>query len=350
MVIQTNKIDTTNWGEFRVRDLFQIHPTKAYKMTNKELLDNGRYPVVVNSSYNNGIGGTSSQIPTEYGNMITFSDTVDANTIFYQRKPFIGYAHVQGLYPIKKFKDAWSKYSLLFFVTIFRKKAIPLGFDYGNKFRRDIALDLTLKLPTINGEPNWNYMEQYMKTIEEKVEKALNELEIAKDLENKKIDVTTWGEFRVGDLFLQERGKEKAPKQNEDGNCPLIQETNINNGLDRYVKPTKIFNKNAISISINYAQNVFYQKDDFCASVNIAIIRNKNLNEYTGKFICSVLRAAHSKFNYTNKISKDIINNEIIKLPIDLNGNPNWTYMEQYMKTIENKTEKLMNDLKLLYN
>ena len=48
-----------------------------------------------------------------------------------------------------------------------------------------------------------------------------------------KIDTSNWKEFRIGDLFSQDRGKEKAPKQNEDGLYPLIQETNTNNGFDR---------------------------------------------------------------------------------------------------------------------
>ena len=153
-----------------------------------------------------------------------------------------------------------------------------------------------------------------------------------------KIDTSGWGMFKIGELFEQERGKEKSPKQNMDGECPLIQEINTNNGVDRNVEPTKIFKGNAITISINYAQNVFYQKNDFCASVNIAIIRNKHLDEYSGRFICSILHKLHQRFTYTDKISKEIINNEEIPLPIDNDGNPNWNYMNEYMRDIEART------------
>ena len=160
------------------------------------------------------------------------------------------------------------------------------------------------------------------------------------------IDTSTWKEFRVGDYFTQERGKEKAPKQNKDGDCPLIQETNSNNGFDRLVQPTVIFKGNAITISINYASNVFYQKDDFCASVNIAIIRNDNLNLYNGYFIASVLSSAHRKFDYQNKISKELIDDEIIKLPATLDGQPDWDYMESYMKAVMEESEKSLENLK----
>lgn len=338
------KIDTSGWKEFRVGDLFDIHPTKAYKCTNAELLDGGGTNVVVNSAYDNGIGGTSTFSPTENGNMITFSDTVDANTIFYQESPFVGYPHVQGLYPVGKYQNAWTQGSLQYFVTAFRERALAVGFDYGNKFRRDIAANLFVKLPsTPNGDPDWTYMESYMANLETKVAESLTLLQTAKDAEKKKVDTREWGEFRVGELFAQERGKEKAPKQNEPGDCPLIQETNNNNGFDRMVVPTKVIKGNSITVSINYAQNVFYQADDFCASVNIAVLKNNHLNRYNSQFVCSVLRNAHQKFDYTSKISKELLNKEMIMLPVDKTGQPDWVYMEEYMRKVEEKVKNVLN-------
>lgn len=169
-------LDTSMWKEFRVGDLFDIHPTKAYKLTNAQLLDDGEYPVVTNSAYNNGIGGYSTQKPTEKGNMITFSDTVNANTIFYQPNDFVGYPHVQGLYPLM-YKDMWNKYTYSFFASVFREVAIAKGFDYDNKFRRDVAVELIIKLPaTADEQPDWAYMKSYMKSIMEESEKSLENL------------------------------------------------------------------------------------------------------------------------------------------------------------------------------
>lgn len=176
--VEKKKVDTREWGEFRVGELFDIHPTKAYKCTNAELLDNGETHVVVNSAYNNGVGGLSTLKPTEQGNMITFSDTVDANTIFYQDKPFIGYPHVQGLYPIGIFRKNWTELSLKYFATVFRQKALSIGFDYGNKFRRDIAVKLYILLPVDKtGQPDWGYMEEYMRKVEEKAKNVLKYFE-----------------------------------------------------------------------------------------------------------------------------------------------------------------------------
>lgn len=171
------KNNIQQWQDFKVGKLFDIHPTKAYKLTNKDLFhENGSYPVVVNSSYNNGIGGYSNLPVTENGNKITFSDTTTAESIFYQTTDFIGYPHVQGLYPIE-YKENWSELSLLFFATVFRKSALTQNFDYVNKFTRDLAKALIVRLPVDSvGNPDFSYMEKYMGEIMKKQQLNLDAL------------------------------------------------------------------------------------------------------------------------------------------------------------------------------
>ena len=110
------KIRTNKWKNFLIKEMFNVCPTKAYKNVLKEdLNDNGNTPFVVNSAVNNGIGGYSTLPATEKGGMITFSDTTNGDTFFYQPRDFIGFSHVQGMYPIGR---SWGKYELLFLVSI----------------------------------------------------------------------------------------------------------------------------------------------------------------------------------------------------------------------------------------
>ncbi|MGL2534217.1 restriction endonuclease subunit S [Helicobacter pylori] len=135
------------WQHFKLGDLFEIRPTKAYNLTNPHLFDsNAKNPVVTNSSLNNGISGYSSLEPTEKGNQITYSDTTTSEGIFYQKRPFIGYSHVQGLYPLK-YHEFWNEKTLLYIVVAFKKVACG-RFDYGNKFNRKIASEMSIILPT----------------------------------------------------------------------------------------------------------------------------------------------------------------------------------------------------------
>ncbi len=146
------------WQSFRLGDLFEIRPTKAYKLTNSHLFDsNAKNPVVTNSSLNNGISGYSSLEPTEKGNQITYSDTTTSEGIFYQKRPFIGYSHVQGLYSLK-YHEFWNEKTLLYIVTAFKKVACG-RFNYGNKFNRKIASGMPIFLPTNqHGKIDFHFM------------------------------------------------------------------------------------------------------------------------------------------------------------------------------------------------
>lgn len=354
------KIDTSEWKEFRVGDLFDIHPTKAYKCTNAELLDGGDTNVVVNSAYDNGIGGTSTFSPTENGNMITFSDTVDANTIFYQKSPFVGYPHVQGLYPVGKYQNAWTQGSLQYFVTVFRERALTVGFDYGNKFRRDIAANLFVKLPaTPDGAPDWAYMESYMANLETKVADSLTLLQAAKDAEKKKVDTREWGEFRVGELFkTQMKGKKiqvptgaNVPMQDmiKDGSTPRITVTGVNNGVfglyDYCGKNSTEYRVFRNFISVSFLGTVFYQEGEATLDMKVHCLQPNHitLNKYTGNFLVSAIKASLRESSYSDQISSTILPEMTIMLPKDKTGQPDWAYMEEYMRKVERKTEGMLN-------
>lgn len=133
---------------FKVGELFDIHPTSAYKMKNDELFATaGTTPVMSNSSVNNGIGGYCGLAPTEQGGMITFSDTTTgADTMFYQANPFIGYPHVQGMYPYRV--DKWDEKSCLYVISCIRKSA-GNGWSYAVKFNRALVKELPIELPVV---------------------------------------------------------------------------------------------------------------------------------------------------------------------------------------------------------
>ncbi len=153
------------WQSFKLGDLFEIRPTKAYNLTNPHLFDNNaKNPVVTNSSLNNGISGYSSLEPTEKGNQITYSDTTTSEGIFYQKRPFIGYSHVQGLYPLK-YHEFWNEKTLLYIVVAFKKVACG-RFDYGNKFNRKIASEMLILLPTNpHGGIDFHFMRTFINAL-----------------------------------------------------------------------------------------------------------------------------------------------------------------------------------------
>lgn len=150
-----------------------------------------------------------------------------------------------------------------------------------------------------------------------------------------------WKEFRIDSLFIQDRGKEAAPNQIKSiGTIPVINEIQSNNGLSTFGKGKKLMKGNAITVSVNFAQNVFYQNKPFYASVNILVLYSKNLNKYIGKFIASCIRIANTKYNYAYKTSKERLNATKILLPINIKGEPDYEFMEEYIKERETKLKE----------
>lgn len=342
-------IDTSTWKEFRVGDLFDIHPTKAYKLTNAQLLDDGDYPVIANSAYNNGIVGYSTKEPTEQGNMVTFSDTVDANTIFYQPNDFVGYPHVQGLYPLI-YADKWNEYTYSFFVSVFRGSAISKGFDYGNKFRRDIAVDLIIKLPaTSDGQPDWDYMESYMKAVMEESEKSIENLRKADDTKHL-IDVSGWGEFRIEDIFDVVKGTRLTKADMKDGTIKFVGSSAMNNGeTHRIANNEKLHPANTITVCYNGSVGeTFYQDEPFWASDDVNVLYPKfNMTKLMTMFVCPIIKSVGQKYAFIDKWKQEDMKNEIIKLPVTSTGEPDWQYMEEYMRNIMDKSEQIISDLQI---
>lgn len=346
-----NKIDIRKWKEFRIGDLFDIHPTKAYKLNNRTLLEeDGKHPVVVNSSYNNGIGGYTNNECTEKGNMVTFSDTTSADSIFYQENEFVGYSHIQGLYPIGEYKNVWNKYSYLFFLTVFREKAKSLNYDYVNKFTRESAKRILLKLPIdSNGNLDWNYMEQYIKKIEKDVLKSFEKLNKS-NKQNNKVHITEWRPFYLEDIFDIDSGTklDKVDMKFENPSINFIGRSGVNNGvtaivdkLERY-KPYKAGNL-TLALGGTYLGSCFVQEKKFYTSQNVIVLIPKvNIPFNAKQFICSVIfKEGNTHYKaFIDELNRHIKTDFKIMLPIDEFGSPDYEYMDKYMKTIYSNISK----------
>ncbi len=349
-----NKIDIQNWKEFQVKDFFDIHPTKAYDLTNAYLMsDFGENPVVVNSQYNNGIGGYTEQNTTEKAGIVTFSDTTSANTIFYQPNDFVGYPHVQGMYPIGKYKEKWSKYSLLFFVTVFRVQANLLYFDFVNKFTREDAKKMKIKLPvTISDEPDFLYMETYIKNLQTKVSTDLGKLKSVEKQEFSKINIYKWRKFHIYDIFEIDSGTKLDNKNMTTINptINLINRTGFDNGVVLKVdeiKNLKPYESGLMTLSLGGALlgACFIQKEKFYTGQNVVVLRPKKNISYFSKLFIATTITKESRNNYKafeKELNKYIKRDFEFLLPVTTKSEPDYQYMDKYIsKLYEVQSKKL---------
>ncbi len=79
-----------------------------------------------------------------------------------------------------------------------------------------------------------------------------------------------------------------------------------------------------------------YQTEPFCVSQNIAILKPRDftLNPFLAIFLNTIIRKDRFRFAYGRTLSLDRLKMLKIKLPTDKSGNPDWQFMEDYIKSL----------------
>lgn len=161
------------------------------------------------------------------------------------------------------------------------------------------------------------------------------------------IDTSVWKEFCVGELFSCETTLGIPSKNDlEDGNINYITRSAADNGSSGTCGNEDHRNKgNCITIGAE-GFVAFWQNDDFVAGNKVYALRHPNMNEINGLFVCSALNALSDRYSFADARVLDKIKVEIIKLPATSDGQPDWDYMESYMKAVMEESEKSLENLK----
>ena len=155
-----------------------------------------------------------------------------------------------------------------------------------------------------------------------------------------------WKEFFIGgkqgifDLRASYSGidKNKLLIEQEDI-VPYITRTDINNGISGFVgkkQQTKycIDKPNVITIGLD-TQTVFYQPYKFYTGQNIQVLSNAFLNGKNALFIIQLLKIQLKKFNWGgNGATLGRLKKTKILLPSNSKGEPDYQFMEDYVKEI----------------
>lgn len=154
-----------------------------------------------------------------------------------------------------------------------------------------------------------------------------------------------WKNFLIRDLFpVLVPGKSKGLNhitKTENG-ISYLGATNQNNGVLCFVTSHKELMQrgNCIAFIRNGEGSMgysIYKAEDFIATSDMTLGYNEHLNKYVGTFITTVADRIRGKYNFGYKRSSTRLAKEVVSLPMDTEGNPNWEYMEKYMRDIESK-------------
>lgn len=298
-------------------------------------------PYISRSDSMNGVKSfVSSKQKQKYkidsGNCITIG--LDTQTVFYQPHSFFTGQNIQVL----RNKEL-SQELALFLVETIRKQMVKFNWG-GNGATLGRLTRLKIMLPVDkNGEPDFDYMESTIhelkkaKTIEYR-EFLKKELKSIRYVEIPKLDEKEWAAFHIVELFDKvQRGKRLKTEDHIVGNTPYISSTAINNGVDNFIGNTKNVRRYTHCLSLANSGSVgscFYEPFEFIASDHVTHLKKNGINKYQYLFLSVMLNRLSEKYNFNREINDTRIKTEVIVLPVDGNGAPDYSYMEQYIKNI----------------
>lgn len=331
------------WKEFYIRDIFVVEdkneiqvPTGAY--INKKYLTKGETPRITVTSQNNGIGGYYDSQDKNYRTFNNFISVSFLGTIFYQPYTASLDMKVHCLQIIdKKLNCFISK----FLITEIKKSIENVS--YGDQLSSTDLPNKKIMLPiNSQGQLDYDFMESYVS--EREGTKRQEYLAYAKksiaELEYKEIPELyemEWKEVYISDLCVIESGKDIYDAERASGKTPYITSTATNNGINYFVSnENETLEENVISVNRNGSVGYcFYHKYKALYSNDCRKLRLKQKrNEFVSLFITNQIAQQKEKYNYGYKMGTGRLKKQKILVPINEQKQPDFEYMEQYIKNM----------------
>lgn len=177
-----------------------------------------------------------------------------------------------------------------------------------------------------------------------------------------KLQVDNWKDFKLGvrreyyeklkkrgsllnNLFIFDKGERIVEQSRMEGEIPLITASSNNNGRTSMIdkedglERNKRLNKDRITIDMFC--NVYYHNYEYFSDDNVHTLSFINpeyethvLNPYVNIFLITILSLFKDKFEFGRQVRLKRLEKLHIKLPVDGKGDPDWTFMEAYVKSL----------------
>lgn len=106
----------------------------------------------------------------------------------------------------------------------------------------------------------------------------------------------------------------------------------------------------ANTITVCYNGSVgetFYQDRPFLASDDVNVLYPKfDMTKEIALFIAPLIKSVSARYNYVDKWKQEEMIAGAIKLPVDLSGEPDWAYMDEYMSAVMRESEGSLESLR----
>ena len=324
------KLSDRAWKGFKIEEIFNVN--KGRYLSNKKIIE-GKNPYITAKANKNGVKkfiGNKSIFP---GGYITIEKV--SLSAYYQPYDFYC-SHDVSVISNKHLNE----YSGLFVCNMIKSQGEK--YSYGRQAQLSVIKRESVYLPINDfGEPDYDFMEAYILDkknilIARYKEYLKGELEKLDCDYVEQLNEEEWSEFYITELFDEvKRGKRLTKVQQTSGYIPYVSSTSINNGVDNFISYKKSMRKYSNCITIANSGSVgssFYQPFEFIASDHVTHLKNEKMNKYVYLFIVTMLGRLSEKYNFNREINDKRILREKIILPINENQEPDFEYMERFVK------------------
>lgn len=330
------RLEECNWKAFALKDVFdEIQRGKRLK-TDDHIA--GSMPYVSSSSIDNGVDnfiGNKDGVRV-FEDCITLANSGSVGMAFYQPFKFVASDHVT------KLKLSFSnKYIYLFLANQVSKLAEKYSF---NREINDARINREYIVLPVNSEdkPDYAFMEEYMREVEKRqkenykayIQERINELENVEKLEDKE-----WKPFKLIKLFDPNKGNQTDMNSLQDGDVPLVSARKVNNGLRSFVETQNLYQGHCVTLNNDGdggAGLAYYQPFDFALDSHVtALYPKQEMSKHIQVFLSRCISMQEEFFGHGHSINSNRLNSFTIMLPINSDGEPDYVFMESYMKRKE---------------
>lgn len=341
------KLTDREWQGFfigGIEGIFQIKATKSGIDKNKlKVSENGKTPYITRSDMDNGINlfVSDEQMPKykkDGGNVITIG--LDTQTVFYQKNSFWTGQNIQVL--SNDYLNYWVAVFVIPLLKIQMKKFAwgSTGATLGRLSRTRIMLPVNS-----DGLPDWRFMEDFIKQKEQKQIADLKDYYSDKAVElmisTGSLKNTQWREFYIRDYFEFIRGNQNNMAKCKAGYIPLISAKKVDNGYKDFIAPNNksLFPKHILTLNNDGDGGVgiaYYQPVASALDTHVtALLPKIELSRHTLLFVARSITHQRGKFSHGYSLNNDRLRAQKILLPVNSDGSPDWQFMEDFMKQIE---------------
>ena len=337
-----DELENREWREFKISEVFETEKVYGFPL---EKYTDGFFPYISTSGINNGL----IHFVDCNKNEITKNNCISVDPIkgktFFHKYSFCGRGFSGASINILR-NEILNSYIGLFYCSTIENTALNKA-SYGNLFNGSRLKNGIILLPvTSNGEIDYEFMESYIQKLENAkldeykkyAKKRINEILFSQKVESVKLEEKNWKEFKIKDLFESiQRGKRLTKENQIPGTVPYISSSAMNNGVDNYISNKNKVRRFSNCLSLANSGSVgscFYEPFEFIASDHVTHLKNKDRNKYSYLFEATMLNRLSEKYNFNREINDDRISTEVIILPATPSGEPDYLFMENYIRKI----------------